>query len=60
MFDVKLVQLLKDLGWDRKNGVGVVSCYGAMVDRVCKWHQNNFNLMSSLTFFIIRICFQYI
>ena len=58
--DVKVVQLMKALSQDRKYGIGPVGSYGAMGSRVYDRHQKIFNFMSSLTFFIIEICFPYI
>ena len=60
LFDVKVVQLVEALGRDQKYGIGNVGSYGAVGVRVCDWHQNIFDLMSSFTFFIIVICFPYI
>ena len=60
MFDVKLVQLIEALGWYQKYGIGPVGGYGYLGDRLYDWHQNIFNLMSSLKNFIILICFPYI
>ena len=60
MFDVKVVWLTEALVQDHKYGIGMVGIYGAMGDRVCDWHQNIFDLMSSLIFFIIVIFFPYI
>ena len=60
LFDVKVVQLIEDLGWDQKYEIGPVGGYEALGGRMCNRHQKIFNLMSSLIFFIIVICFQYI
>ena len=50
MFDVKVVCLVEELGQDQKYGIWAVDRYGAISGKVCNWHQNVFNLMSSLTF----------
>ena len=60
MFDVKVVHLMESFGRDRKYGIGPIGGYGAVGGRVCNRNQNIFNLMSSLKFFIIVICFPYI
>ena len=60
MFDFKVVRLTEALGQDQKYGIGPVGGYGAVGVRVYKRHQNIFDLMSSLRFFIILICFPYI
>ena len=57
MFNVKLVQLMEALGRERKHGVGPVGSYGATGGRICDHHQKIFNLIISLTFIIIVICF---
>ena len=57
LFDVKVVQFMEALGRDQKYGVWPASGYGALGGRVCNRHQNIFNLLGSLTFFIIVICF---
>ena len=57
MFNVKVVKLMEALWRYRKYWIGPVGGYGAVGDRVCDWNQNIFNLMSSLRFFIIVICF---
>ena len=60
LFDIKVVQFMEASGQDRKYGIGTVGGYRALGGRVCDRHQNILNLMSSLTFFIIVICFPYI
>ena len=57
IFVIKVLQLMEAPGWDQKYGKGPVQGYGAVGARVCKWHQNIFNLISYLTFFIITISF---
>ena len=53
MFAIKVVQLVEDSEWDRKYWIGPVGGYGYVGGRVYDWHQKIFNLMSSLTFFIV-------
>ena len=57
MFGVKIVQLVEVLSKDRKYGIGPAGGYGAVGDRVCDQHKKIIDVMSSLTFFIIIICF---
>ena len=57
VFDVKIVRLMEASEWDQKYGIGPGSGYGSMGCRVCDRHQNIFNVMSSLSFFVIVICF---
>ena len=57
MLSVKVVQLVEASGQDRKYGIGTVGGYGVVGGRVSNWHQNIFNVMISLTFFIIVIYF---
>ena len=60
LFDVNAVQLMEALGRDQKDGIDQVGGYGAVGDRVCDRHRKIFNLISSLTFFIILIFYQFI
>ena len=46
---------MEALGRDQNDGIDQVGGYGAVGDRVCDRHRKIFNLMSSLTFFIIVI-----
>ena len=47
LFDVKVVQLMEDLGQNQKYGIGPIGGYVAGCGRVCNWHQNIFKLMIS-------------
>ena len=60
VFDVKVVKFMEASGQDHKYVIGSVGGDGAVGGRVCNRHQNIFNLMSSLIFSIIVICFPYI
>ena len=55
MFGVKVLRLEEASGWDQKYGIRPVGVYVAVVGRVCNRHQNIFNLMISLRFFIVVI-----
>ena len=57
MFNVELVKLMEASGRDQKHFVGPVGGYGAMGGRICNHHQKISNLIISLTFIIIVICF---
>ena len=60
MFDVKVVQLMENSGWDQKYGIGLVGSYGDVGGRVCDRHQNIFNLISYLGFFRVEMFFTHI
>ena len=57
MFDVKVLQLMEASGQGPKYDIWQVYGYVGVGSRVCDRHQKIFNLMNSLTFFVIVVRF---